>query len=198
MATQYGARVLRAEAREQQPGRPQDCDHYVQHRPGPPRRDRRQRGRPCRDRAARKQECSRDDQRLGAHCPQVPVTADVDDRRLARPAAPRYREGQPQPRQQRGLDRGRGIGMLAVAGEPVPEYVDAATKAKEVNARPVDLRSPHSSAGKAAARHAETAASTAKHPAAMAGSTADETRRPCWRSTADTMPVAITTAKQPE
>jgi len=45
MATRYGARVLRAEAREQQPGRHQDCDHYVQHRPGRPRRDRRQRGR---------------------------------------------------------------------------------------------------------------------------------------------------------
>ena len=64
----------------------------------------------CRERAARKQEGGRDDQRLGAHCPQVPVTADVGDRRLARPGglAPRYREGQPQPGQQRGLDRGRG------------------------------------------------------------------------------------------
>ena len=51
---------------------------------------------------------------------QLPLTSMIAG---LRGLAPRYREGQPQPRQQRGLDRGRGIVMLAVAGEPVPEYV---------------------------------------------------------------------------
>ena len=124
MATQYGARVLRAEGREQQPGRHQDCDHYVQHRPahhaaiavsavgragiGPPE--------------SRKAAAMTSDWVPTAPRYQLPLTSVIAGLRSRAACPSRYREGQPQPRQQRGLDRGRG-GVLAGAGEPVPAYV---------------------------------------------------------------------------
>lgn len=79
---------------------------------------------------------------------------------------------------------------------PFPSTPQAATKANDVNARSGRPSPASRSAGCAAARQHDAAARITKAAAATASSTADGPGRPAWRSAADTIPVAITMAKQ--